>query len=262
MTLTMPFTLSHPAAIIPFRRYAGQSTSLCALVIGSISPDFVYFFPLGIKAAFSHSMLGIFLFCIPASLIVYVSYYLLMRQPLLAIMPDAIAARMNPQAKWIPAGISSMLVIAGSFAIGAGTHVAWDAFTHGNTFVVKNFQFLRTPVSPADGLRMPLYKVLQHLSSVLGLIVLTVSVLRWMRRTPKKFMRSHRLSPMAQALVVAGILAAGFGGGMVGSMTWPARTVERVIVNGVINGMTALALAILAFCVYWRIRTLRKVVDV
>lgn len=49
---------------------------------------------------------------------------------------------------------------------------------------------------------------------------------------------------------------------MIGSMTWPARAVERVIVNGVINGMTALALAILAFCVYWRIRTLRKIVDV
>lgn len=89
----------------------------------------------------------------------------------------------NVQAEWIPAGISSMLVIAGSIAIGAGTHVGWDAFTHGNTFVVKNFEFLRTPLSLMDGLRTPLYKVLQHLSSVLGLIVLTVSVLRWMRRS-------------------------------------------------------------------------------
>jgi hypothetical protein len=258
----MPFTLSHPAAIMPFRRYAAQSTSLCALVIGSVSPDFVYFFSLGINGTFSHSVAGMFLFCVPASLVVYIVYYLILRKPLLALMPDAIATRMNPQAEWIPTNISSILIILSSFAIGAGTHIGWDAFTHGNTLIVKHFEILQVPVASIGGSKIPLYNALQHLSSVLGLIVLAISVFRWMRRTPRNYIRGHRLSHIEKMLVIVILLVAGLGGGVVGLMARPALTFEHSIFNGVVSGMASMASAILVFCVYWRIRTLRKGVDV
>ncbi|HYD60623.1 MAG TPA: DUF4184 family protein [Noviherbaspirillum sp.] len=255
----MPFTLSHPAAIIPFRRYATRSTSLSALVIGSVSPDFVYFFHLGTNGAFSHSLAGIFLFCVPASMVVYIVYHLILRQPLLALMPDAIATRMNPVAEWIPRSVSAILVIASSFAIGAGTHVGWDAFTHGNTLVVKNFEILRTPIALMGDLKMPLYKVLQHLSSVLGLVVLAICLVRWMHRTPRAFTRKNRLHQMQQTLVIVILLAAGLVGSVFGLTTRPAMTFEGSIFNGIVGGMASMALAILAFCVYWRIRTLREI---
>src|SRR3979411_610752 len=130
----MPFTLAHPAAIIPFRRFGGRSTSLSALVIGSMSPDFVYFLPLGVSGGLSHSTIGIFVFCVPASLIVYTVFHLLARQPLAALMPEAISSRLNNQsAEWMPKTIASLALIVFSVLIGAATHIAWDAFTHGNT---------------------------------------------------------------------------------------------------------------------------------
>lgn len=254
----MPFTLAHPAAILPFRRFATRSTSLCALVIGSMSPDFVYFFSLGVNGAFSHSLMGIFLFCVPASLAVYIAFYLFLRQPLIALMPCAVAARLTPHPEWIPKSIFSILCISGSFAIGAGTHIAWDAFTHGNTLVVRNFEVFRTPVASIGGLKIPLYKVLQHLSSVLGLMLLAICTLRWMRQAPPTFVWRYHLTRIKRMLVSIGILIAGVGGGIVGSMTRPARTFEHLFFNGVVSGMASMAFVILIFCACWRIRTLQE----
>ncbi|NHZ38060.1 DUF4184 family protein [Massilia rubra] len=61
----MPFTLCHPAIVIPLHRYARGFTSLPALAIGSMMPDFVYFFSFGISGEFSHSTPGILLYCMP-----------------------------------------------------------------------------------------------------------------------------------------------------------------------------------------------------
>ncbi|SEF46838.1 protein of unknown function [Flavobacterium urumqiense] len=38
----MPFTFSHPAIILPFLK--NKKLSATALIIGSMSPDFEYFF--------------------------------------------------------------------------------------------------------------------------------------------------------------------------------------------------------------------------
>lgn len=254
----MPFTLAHPAAVLPFRRYAAGSTSLAALVIGSLSPDFVYFFSLGVNGAFSHSLMGMFLFCVPASLAVYFAYYLFLRQPLIALLPDAIATRLHPRPAWVPNSISSMAIIVGSLMAGAATHIVWDAFTHGNTFVIRNVELLRTSVDLAGIAKMPLYKILQHVSSVFGLVILAIYTCRWMRDTPPEFARPLHLTRTGRTGVIAAILAAGIGGGIDGAMTRPARSFEHLVFNGVVSGMAAMALAILIFCGFWRIWTLRE----
>ena len=52
----MPFTLSHPAAVIPLRRWGIFS----ALIIGSIMPDSVYFLPfMDEHDRFAHTLPGI-----------------------------------------------------------------------------------------------------------------------------------------------------------------------------------------------------------
>ena len=55
----MPFTLCHPAIVLPLYRYAARITSLPGLVIGSMSPDFVYFLSLGISRSFTHTPMGV-----------------------------------------------------------------------------------------------------------------------------------------------------------------------------------------------------------
>lgn len=206
--------------------------------------------------------MGIFLFCVPASLAVYIAFYLFLRQPLIALMPAAVSARLSPQPEWVPKSISSLLIIVGSFVIGAGTHIGWDAFTHGNTLVVRSFEIFRTPIGPMEGLQIPLYKLLQHVSSVFGLMVLALSTLYWMRRTPPSFVWRDHLTRIERIVVSIGILIAGTGGGIAGSMTRPARTFEHVVFNGVVSGMASMVLAILVFCAYWRIRTLRAAANV
>ena len=40
----MPWTFAHPAAVLPLRRFSGPGLlSFAALVIGSTSPDFLYY---------------------------------------------------------------------------------------------------------------------------------------------------------------------------------------------------------------------------
>lgn len=258
----MPFTLSHAAAVLPFRRYAPRSTSLSALVIGSMSPDFVYFYKLGISGWFSHSLAGIFLFCLPASLIVYVAFYLLVREPMIALMPEAFASRLPPRPDWVPDTVPAFLIVVGSFLAGALTHLAWDAFTHANTFAVKHFDALRMPVRLVDGVTLPMYKVLQHVSTVFGLAVLAAAARRWMRRTPPRFVRRHRLSLAMRTLVITGFLAAGMAGGIAGMTMRPARTFEHVVFNGVVAGIAWTAMAMFVFCACWRLRTLPKITGV
>src|SRR3982751_3185959 len=40
----MPFTVSHAAAVLPLQRFGSHKLPLTALMIGSMAPDFGYFF--------------------------------------------------------------------------------------------------------------------------------------------------------------------------------------------------------------------------
>jgi hypothetical protein len=75
----MPFTLAQPAAAIPLSRVLGRASVLSALIIGSMSPDLVYFLPLGINRATSHSLVGLFWLCVPLGLVSYVLFHVLWR---------------------------------------------------------------------------------------------------------------------------------------------------------------------------------------
>ena len=80
----MPFTLSHPAAAVPF---AKRGLALSALVVGSMAPDFPYFFPLPISSYFSHSILGIGLVNVPLGLILLWLFHRILKYPLLLLLP-------------------------------------------------------------------------------------------------------------------------------------------------------------------------------
>ncbi len=67
----MPFTLAHPAAVIPLKKSTyGRYFSLSALIAGSIVPDLGYLVPLADFTGFSHSLGGIIVFGLPVGLLV------------------------------------------------------------------------------------------------------------------------------------------------------------------------------------------------
>src|SRR3954469_17106149 len=75
----MPYTLSHPLAVVPIRRYSPIPLSFAALVMGSMSPDFGYFVEQFDIAAFAHTIPGTFAVCLPSSLFVLAVFYLVRR---------------------------------------------------------------------------------------------------------------------------------------------------------------------------------------
>lgn len=253
----MPFTLAHPAAVLPFRRFGARYTSLSALVLGSMMPDLGYFFALRVPAALTHSVAGIFLFCLPAGLLAYVLFHAILRRPMIALAPDAVSGRMNVTNPWFPRTAGSLLAIVLSIVIGAATHLGWDAFTHAHTAVTRNVELLRALVGPVAGPQVRVFKVLQYFSGVLGLAILAASAAKWMRLTPPArsepdLSRGYRLA------VIAGILAAGAAGGAAKALSWHGQSFERIVFAAITGGMAAMTGAMLLFCVAWQLRALRR----
>lgn len=250
----MPFTLCHPAIVIPLYRVAPRLTSLAALVIGSMAPDFVYFFSLGVSGSFSHSVPGILMYCVPAGAVVYIVYYKLVRQPVLSWLPHAISGRMAWHVAWPLQGARAVAVVLGSLAIGASTHIFWDSFTHGNTVFVNHFAVLGSMVS-VGGHQVPLFKVLQQASSLLGFIVIASYLFAWFTRTAPAEQCPATLNTRQRLLALAVVGTAAIAGAVSGLLLRRAISIEHGLFNMVVTGMATTAIAILLLCVGWKMRS-------
>lgn len=248
----MPFTLCHPAIVIPLHRYARHLTSLPALVIGSMAPDFVYFFSLGVSGSFSHSLLGVLFYCVPAGALVYIVYYAILKRPFLAWLPQAISARMAWQIPWPLPSARAAAVVLGSLAIGALTHVVWDAFTHDHTPVVNRFALLRFLI-PVGGHEIPLFKLLQHMSSLIGFIVIAAYAANWLSRSKPVAPYPASLGTRQRLMALTAVAAAGAAGGAAGLLFRRAISIEHALFNFVVTGMATAAVAIVLLCVGWNI---------
>jgi hypothetical protein len=172
----MPFTLAHPAVVVPIARAAPRWFVLPALVIGSMSPDFEYFVYLRPERTIGHDLVGIPLLCVPSGYVVYWLFEYVAKRPMMLLMPRTIRDRLWPLCQG-PAR-ENLGVIVLSLGLGAFSHIAWDAFTHQDGWVVT-----RTPVlGMMLGDRLPLYKLLQYGSTIVGLSLLGYWSLRWLRR--------------------------------------------------------------------------------
>ena len=166
---------------MPFKRWLPFS----ALVAGSLAPDFHYFLNLESHRRFSHSKLGAFLFCLPVGLGLLWIFQRLMKLPMISLAPEAHQQRLVRFAQpfsWGPA--KRFLLILSALLIGIFSHLAWDAFTHDGGFFVRNVADLRAPALEEWGTHRPLFNMLQHASSLLGMALLVVWYWLWFRRTP------------------------------------------------------------------------------
>ena len=166
----MPFTLSHPAAVIPFAR---TRLSLSALMVGSMSPDFVYFIHLKPDGNATHTLAGVFMYCLPAGLLVLLAYHLLLKKPLLSMLAYP-ARQLGRGYKGLsgPQTIQKMALVSLSVVIGALTHLLWDAFTHEKGLGVQLLPFLDVTVFDLGFDNVPLTRILHHASSAIGALCL------------------------------------------------------------------------------------------
>ncbi len=169
----MPFTFSHPAIVLPLTFLPRQWFSLTGLVIGSLTPDFEYFLRMRIKSNYSHTIDGLFWFDLPLGLFLAFIFHNIVRDSLFDNLPKVLKSRFLTfkQFEWNIYFKQNWLVVTISILIGAALHIFWDSFTHGHGYFVETIPALQNSV-PFLGKQMPILKILQHSSTLLGGIVI------------------------------------------------------------------------------------------
>lgn len=157
------------------------------LVIGSMAPDFEYFVRVRQASTISHTWLGLVVFDLPATLILAFVFHHAVKWPLVLVTPRVIARRaagfaVRPWGTWSFGFVASVVI---SSLLGALTHILWDGATHADGQIVPHVPWLRTPIDiPILDRDMVLHRVLQHASTVIGLVVCATVAIRALRRAP------------------------------------------------------------------------------
>ncbi|UIN29596.1 DUF4184 family protein [Microbacterium binotii] len=182
----MPFTPSHAVLALPFVR-----TPLvpAAIAVGAMTPDlplFVRGFP--VTYGITHDLRWL-----PVTALLALALLLLWR---VLLRPAARELAPGPLAERLPAAwdapvrtiwretfggsAGAVLLLVASLAIGVASHIAWDAFTHEGRLGSEIFPALEDQWGPLAGI-----KWLQHGSSAIGLAIIAVWALLWLRRRPR-----------------------------------------------------------------------------
>jgi hypothetical protein len=213
----MPFTGSHPAAVLPLMRL-GLPPS--ALVIGSMVPDLSYYLPIPVNSAVAHTIVGIFSIDLPLGLLCFAIWQLLVAPLAVAVAPAGLRSRLPrpvpPRAwRWQSDDLRRGLLLVVALLAGAATHVLWDEFTHIDRFGYWHVPWLAEMHGPLAG-----YRWAQYASTVGGALVLVLAARSWWRSAPitDPTPRSG-LSDRAGSVVLAGVVLATLGGAGTG-LVW------------------------------------------
>lgn len=173
----MPFTLAHPAAALPFRRF--WKDGFFALAIGTLGPDIPYFMP-GRYLRISpnlHNSSGAILYGAP------IAFALLC--VLVLLRPVLVEPLWGKHRVFVNAGLSRFervprlwLHAVPAVVVGSAIHYVCDSFTHRYGWFVDRLPVLQTILGEIGGRPLTMYVLLQYLSSVAGLWLL----LWWYRR--------------------------------------------------------------------------------
>ncbi len=255
----MPITPAHPAAALPLRGFLGRFGSASALIIGSMTPDLAYFMPLSVPRSTSHSLAGLWWFCLPAGLALWATYRVLLHPFIAAMLPRAISRKLQVpgSVEWSP---TVLVAAAVSVIVGAVTHLVWDSFTHASGFAVRALPVLQARIPVAGWFQPHLFKVLQHGSSIVGVAVLAVMAVRWYVRTPIDLVDDSRAVPLRLKLLMLATLllpsvAVAFGviALRVGVEGGTRRVLRQSLGYAVFSAGTVLLMAFVLAALVWRI---------
>ena len=168
----MPFTFAHPAIIIPFKSIKRNEISMSALAIGSMTPDFEYFLRMQLTGRYSHTVEGMFVMDIPIAIVLYLIFHLLVKSPLIRNCPRYFQLRLQSLIKFqvLPYLQKNPVSFIFCLLIGIASHIIWDGFTHHDGDFVSMYDFLSMKV---DG-TLPLFRYLQHGSTIVGFLVIGI----------------------------------------------------------------------------------------
>lgn len=232
----MPFTFSHPAIVLPLTYLPRKWFSLTGLVIGSLTPDFEYFLRMKVQSTYSHTLSGIFWFDLPLGLLLAFIFHNIVRDNLFDNLPTILKSRLLifKQFNWNGYFKRSWVVVILSIIIGAASHIFWDSFTHGNGYFVQTIPALTNTID-LFGKQLPIFKILQHSSTVFGglIIIFTLLKLPTHKNVTGRFNAKYWsiLAVLTLAIIVIRFLS-GFNHNPIG----------QIIVTGISAGLISLIL--------------------
>jgi Domain of unknown function (DUF4184) len=148
---SVPFTLAHPAAVLPLRRFLWFP----GLVAGATAPDLGYYVPI----LATHDVLGGSL-----AAVVLLLFGRLLLPSVMALAPEFVRTRVSR-----PGPFRRPFVRALSIVVGVLTHLLWDAFTQTDGWFVRQWDWLTISVVGPHRL----YNVIGYVSSLGGMALLT-----------------------------------------------------------------------------------------
>ncbi|MFJ1707702.1 DUF4184 family protein [Kitasatospora sp. NPDC088346] len=164
----MPFTLSHPAAVLPLLRGVRARGPLVApaLVAGSMAPDLPFFAESLLPGVYRSGGLTHRWWAVPTVDVALATALVagwrgLWRDGTAVLLP-ATGARPADRPDRLPGPGP----VALSAALGAATHVGWDSFTHRGRAGVRALPVLTRRLGG-----VPLYTALQYGTSLAGLVL-------------------------------------------------------------------------------------------
>ena len=156
----MPFTLSHPAAVLLLGR---TGLPVGAMVAGSMVPDAPMFVPVPGAYAVTHSLVGVVTVDVVLGVLGLAIWFGLIRDALVDVAPAAVRERLAATARY---SRTQWLLVPAGVALGALSHVVWDAFTHPNRWGAQNVGWLHEMHGGLIGSAWA-----QYLSGALGVVV-------------------------------------------------------------------------------------------
>ena len=242
----MPFTGSHPAAVLPLLRTPLPAS---ALVIGSTAPDIPYYEPF--VSGPTHSAVGIVTIDLLLGAVAWLVWHGLLAAPALAAAPRAlrerVVGRVQVGLRVRLTGPGPVVLVLLALVVGAATHVGWDAFTHPGRFGPDHLAVLADRFHGRPG-----YSWAQYASGVLGALALVAWLLRWWRATPPLPVPAGRsLGWVWPALAAVGVVAGAWAAVTSGSLRTAAF-------RGATVGAAAALLVALALAVLWHGARLRR----
>jgi hypothetical protein len=260
----MPFTAAHPAAVLPLRRWCPRYLSWSALVIGSLTPDLESFLVLAPRSVYGATLFGSFYFCLPVGLVLFLLFRQIVKRPAILLLPAGHRRRLwppDPDALRLDRGV--LLRACVSIMLGAWTHLLWDSFTHVGRGITV-FPFLATPLGVIGNYQLTGFRLLQHVSTLLGIALLALAYLRWYRtaetreapRIVAPWLQLFRFVPAAAATAIGitlGLRAARPPASVMG--------VVQFVGYAAIGMVSAASVALLAIAVAIRIWKKRLVAD-
>jgi len=176
----MPFTVSHAAAVLPFKR---TRLPWSALVLGSFGPDFEYFLRMHFNDRKWHYFPWILTYALPFTLVAYFLFHLFIKKPVIDLLPDGFQRRFHPEHDPYPHSARDWVLLIVALCVGLATHRIWDDFTHDYTWPWRHIAFLRS-VFRLHGRWEEGFAFLQSVSTLVGLLILFIALVVWYHRTP------------------------------------------------------------------------------